>query len=396
MNALVLVGRESFDMSDKLLQHGRMVERARQNRDLAVAKAQGLATPVQGDMFQTLTESVPHAMVRSALFTANRKGERAHYIEAEHVYSFRNYDISREGPELRQFDFEVWLKILFVYRWLTGNGWDPTGWLRFKGSAMLKALGTNQTVKDYARLSESLKALRTVMLTIRQQRKGQWRNVLGNPHTTGSPDVYNLLYRLKRDDGTKEFFVKVDPDMANLFLPGDYSPLDVIAHQELRPNPLAQHLHAHLASHPGTFKSMRYESLRALTGRTGQVLATFKRDARNALDLLARNHLITSWQDIDNEQFAIKQRPTEKQLQERGLGAADALLVLAGPTLKATAASLSDGLNTGQKRLFESLAGGVGILDDECYGELRAEAVAAGMPDHVLEHFDKLMDENRF
>ena len=390
MDALALepTVQGAFDMTDKLLRQGSMVERAKRSRDAAVAKAQAQAMPVQGDLFQTVLESVPHAFVRSALFTANRKGPRAGYLTQDKVYSFRNFDISRRGRELRQFDLEVWTKILSLYRREfdeAGNAWP---YIRFTGYAMLKALGMSTTVDDYKRLAESLDALKQAEVIISETRAGKRRSI--------TSDTFNLLNRLHRDDKTKEFIVWVDTAAAALFAPGSHSPLALPAHQKLRPNPLAQFLHAHLSSHPGTFQSMKYESLRSLSGRAHQKLSTFRADTGRALDLLERHKLILSWQDIEGSQFAIRQNFTKTQLRALGIGVTDASPAPASPAPIAAAVSLSEGLNATQKRLFEQLAGGIGFMTDEAYSELRAKAVAAAMPDHVLEHFDNLMDESRF
>jgi hypothetical protein len=389
MNALVLVPaeRETFDMTDKLLRQGDIVARAKRTRDAAVAKARTQAMPVQGNLFQTLFESVPHSFVRSALFTANRKGPRADFgSDGVKVPSFRNFEISRRGKELRQFDLEVWTKVVSLYLREFNGPAQAWPYIRFTGYAMLKALGMDANKANYKKLAGSVDALAKAGVTIIERRKGK----------AGKPTVINLLGRATRDDDTGQFVLEVSHSAAELFAPGNHSPLDIPAHQKLRHNPLAQWLHAHLSSHHGTFQSMKYASMRAYSGRGQQEMRKFKRDARNAMDLLVKHGRILAWQDIDGEQFSIRQPLTKKQLQALGIGATDAPPAPSSPTPTAAATSLSDGLNATQKSLFEDLASSIGILDDEGYSELRAQAVAAEMPEPVLEHFDKLMDESRF
>jgi hypothetical protein len=225
---------------------------------------------------------MPNAFARSALFSvANvRQGERK-LVTRKPILALSGIEMRYSGAELRSDDEDVFLQMLHQAR-LTSLGNEVT----FASRTMLKALGWSLNTVSTNRLIDCLVRLRGATVEVAVERP--------NGQGAGFAETLVSSFRWKRLDNNellREWTVKLEPTLINLFDPQSYSRLD----WELRLSlpPLAKYLHKFYHSHATPFP-MKVETLHALTGSGAGELRQFRYKLKVALAVLVTKGFLLS------------------------------------------------------------------------------------------------------
>jgi TrfA protein len=213
----------------------------------------------------------PNIFLRSALFPAIHSKDRR-FINDELLASCEGIEIRFKGEQLNQEDLDL-CSLLFHLGRL--HPLDDT--CHFTAYAMLKALGRAKGSREYQDLHQSIRRLgQQVEIKI-----GRYR--------------YFGAFVLKgvRDDITRHYNIKLNPDLAGLFAHG-WTALEWKQRQELRGKHLALWLQGYYASHAAPVP-VKVETLRAWSGSRTKLLYAFRQNLRAALDQLKKFGVIAAW-----------------------------------------------------------------------------------------------------
>jgi len=209
---------------------------------------------------------VPNVALRSALFGATRRGPRR-YMDRERVASVDGMEILYTGQKLDQGDLDVWEAVLhFIRQQELGKK------CRFTAYAMLKMLGKADTARNREILDQRLARMNATAVRVR---------IIGRYSYEGS-----LIEEAYRDEKTLEYVVAANPKMSVFFERDQFTLIDWAVRLELAGHPLAQWLHGFYASHAQPY-AYNVEKLHGLCGSENHDLRGFKRDLREALDMVA-------------------------------------------------------------------------------------------------------------
>lgn len=254
--------------------------------NLALANARGKPGPVvlPGDLMVTAAQikaqqlpawpetvrGMPNSVLRSALFGATKRGKRAFQQRVKKA-SIEGVTVIHTGPQLDQADLDVWEQCLHFAR--TGGLGTR---IEFTAGGFLKAIerGTGKSQHEwlkgaFARLSSSVVEV-----------------------TDGKRAYFGpMLIGGARDEETGHYVIEMNPKIVSLFGVDGWSSIEFDARRALKKQPLAQWLHGFYASHARPFP-MCVETLHRLCGSENKQLAGFRRELRQALDLLTE---VTGW-----------------------------------------------------------------------------------------------------
>jgi hypothetical protein len=239
--------------------------------DLSRQAASKPATPAPDNVVRLpawpeATRGVPNVALRSALFGAIRRGPRR-YMKHERVASVEGMEIFYTGEQLDQGDLDVWEAVLhFIRKQELGKE------CRFTAYAMLKMLGKADTGDNRKTLYARLMRLKVNGIEAKISRFTY---------------VGSLIDEIYKDENSDhEYVVRANPRIKILFERDQFTLIDWDVRMELAGQPLAQWLHGFYASHAKPY-AYSVEKLHELCGSENQDLYGFKRDLREALDLVA-------------------------------------------------------------------------------------------------------------
>lgn len=271
--------------------------------NLARAKARGKPGPVelpgdlmqqqpqqpqQGDEYQLMwpnhIRGVPNAILRSALFGALPKGQRAFQTRVKKA-SVDGVVVIHTGPQLDQADLDVWQHCLHIAR-IEGTGTR----IYFTASSFLQAIGrgtgkkgdkTGKTQHEW--LKDVLARLSSSAVEVADGKKAYF-----------GP----LLHHGVRDDVTDKYVIEINPAIIAIFGTDGWTGVEYQIRKSLQKKQLAQWLHGFYSSHARPFP-MKVETLLQLCGSQAKLLKNFRTDLRNALATLAE---ATGWTcEIDGD-----------------------------------------------------------------------------------------------
>jgi hypothetical protein len=219
-------------------------------------------------MWPESMRGVPNGVLRSALFSASRRGKRR-FLQRETIASVKGVSIIYTGPRLDQSDLDVWEGVLQLARLVKlGDRVEFTqkGFLRLinRGGPTGNSIGKS----DREWLKTVLARLQATAVEITQ----------GTSAYVGS-----LIEKCTRDDSTNgPCMVKLNPEMRVLFNRDSWTQIDWKIRRALIGHPLAQWLHGFYSTHaaPMPYKA---ETLRRLCGSESGECASTDSERNKAL-----------------------------------------------------------------------------------------------------------------
>lgn len=224
---------------------------------------------------------VPDSMLRSALFSATRRGKRR-YLDDERIAAVSNIEIRQTGQQLQQVDLDVWIELVR----LAAEQESQTIHVPLK--ALLKRLRRDTGQQNRKRLLSTLLRLNAVVVSIEHDKR-----------------VYSgsLIFEQSRDE-QQHLVIQLNPRIARLFDKNGWTHLQLAQRRQLR-SPLAQWLHAYLSSHQDPFP-VKVATLRELSGSNSNTLFHFRSELRSAIGNV---QAATSWRiRIDSNDKLITQK----------------------------------------------------------------------------------------
>jgi hypothetical protein len=248
-----------------------MVELGRVEDDCGLKQAAEPSAPDSGPLAKVIqlpvwpeaVRGVPNGVLRSALFGAIKKGPRR-YLSRERIASLEGVEILYTGERLDQGDLDVWQAVLHIAR-LQGLGDE----CRATAYQLLKILGKTDSGKNRDILDQRLTRMNATAVRIK----------IGRHSYEGS-----LIDHVFRDEETREYVIRLNPNLRALFERDQWTALDWAVRSDLAGQPLAQWLHGFYATHAQPYP-MSSGKLHGLCGSEASDLSDWKtKDLRKALD----------------------------------------------------------------------------------------------------------------
>lgn len=233
---------------------------------------------VQLPLWPEPKRGAPNSFIRSALFAAIQSKDRQYMKEAL-LASQDGIVIKYTGEQLNQADLDVWETIVHLARE------QPLGtFCSFTAHGLLKALGLPTGNSQHKQLHSTIIRLTACAVEVTHEGK-----------TYFGP----LIKSGAKDDLTRHYGVELNKGIIRLFGENQWTALDWQQRQALRGQPLAQALHAFYSSHRQPF-AVKLETLKAYTGSRNKQAASFKRQAKAALQELVDVGFLASFDIIEN------------------------------------------------------------------------------------------------
>jgi TrfA protein len=244
---------------------------------------------IQLPLWPEPVRGMPNAALRSALFSAIHSKDRR-FIDHELIATIDGVEIRFLGKQLNQEDLDLSAQVFHLARL------HPLGHICHTSAyGLLKSLGLSTGRTNHRQLHASL---------IRLQQPFEMK--LGRYSYSGS-----LIEKGIKDELTRHYIIKVNPDLAPLFRHG-WTGLDANQRRKLRGKPLALWLHAFYASHEKPYP-YKVETLRELSGSRTTELYKFRQNLRRALDKLRVIGAIATWEIDSDDLVRVHKVPTITQ-----------------------------------------------------------------------------------
>lgn len=272
----------------------RMLTKLEENRKRSRAKPQEIIEN-SCSLFTNWSDAVlriPNFALRSALFAAVGRGHRPHF-ERVSINALGGNNIIYTGVLLDQDDLEVWGALLHLTL-IQGAECQISGY------RLLKYLDKTDTGKNRAILDKQLSRMNATALQVQ----------IGEHSYEGS-----LIHEIYRDHVTRNYIIRLNPNLRALFLSDQFTDLDRDIRRDLRGKPLAQWLHGFYATHARPF-NLKIETLHKLCGSRAICLANFKKDLRRAFDAVEKARGAAGQPfsySIDRNLVRVKTTPTPSQ-----------------------------------------------------------------------------------
>jgi hypothetical protein len=246
-------------------------------------EAQLLERLFQFPLWPEPVRGMPNPALRSALFSAIQSKDRR-WLENELIASVNGVEIRFQGRQLNQEDLEVCAEVFHLARLQ-----PPGETCHTAAHALLKSIGRSTGRTDHRLLHASLIRLQAHSLQIKAGRYTYF----------GA-----LIQKGVKDDLTRHYVIKINPDLAPLFNSG-WTALDVQQRQSLKGKSLALWLHAFYASHAKPYP-YKVATLRDLSGSRTKDLKAYRQNLRKALANLRTTEAITSWEIDDDDLVRVR------------------------------------------------------------------------------------------
>lgn len=223
-----------------------------------------------GEEFRAL----PKLFCSSALFNVkNKKAPRLNYINHK-IFSFRNFEISYTGIELRAYDDQlVWLELIHL-----SNFSNFGCWIEFKPHTICKSIGWHATGQSYERIRNSLLRLQATAIKVQFQ-----------PDQSNSSGVsFSLLDDFYWSNST--YKMRVGLGLKFLFYKNDFARIEWAKYVKL--TPIARRIFDYTASNRHPFK-LRLVTVQKLLGSDTSSAVKFRQQVRFALSELISKGLIS-------------------------------------------------------------------------------------------------------
>lgn len=218
-------------------------------------------TQTQLPMWGEKIRGVPNSVLRSALFTATKRGKRA-YFEGVQIASVGSVKVIFTGPRLDQADLDVWEQCLHIARTTTlGTK------INFTANSFLKAIGRNGSGANHEWLKGSLRRLSTSLVELADGKKAYWGTLISHG---------------QRNDETGFYELELNPKIASLYDDASWTGVDWQQRKALQGKPLALWLHGFYSTHEKPF-DYKIETLHNLCGSETKELKEFKKSLVQSL-----------------------------------------------------------------------------------------------------------------
>ena len=224
------------------------------------------APAVQLPLWPEHLRAVPNGFLRSALFGAIKRGRRA-ILNQVQLAALGGIELWYTGPRLDQGDLDAWGAILHTLR---GQGMGRE--CRTTSAALLRLMGFADSGKHRKLLEDKIARLNASAVKIK----------CGRYTYMGS-----LLDWAAKDEETQEWVIVLNPKLAELFAPDQYTRLQWGTRRALAGQPLAQWLHGYYSSHVDPYP-LRIETLHRLCGSEAGELKSFTQKLKKALEAVER------------------------------------------------------------------------------------------------------------
>lgn len=204
---------------------------------------------------------VPNSVLRSALFSATKRGKRA-YMERVKVASVDGVSVLFTGPRLDQADLDVWEQCLHIAR--TSALGTRIG---FTAGGFLRAIGRNTSGANHEWLKGALARLAGSVVELKDGKKAYFGALINH----GS-----------RNDETGHFELELNPKIASLYNDDGWTGQDWEQRKVLIGKPLALWLHGFYSSHEMPY-DYKVETLYKLCGSEAKEMKEFKRTLSESL-----------------------------------------------------------------------------------------------------------------
>lgn len=213
---------------------------------------------------------VPNSVLRSALFSATKRGKRA-YFERQKIASVDGISVVFTGPRLDQADLDVWEQCLHIART------DYLGTkISFTANGFLKAIGRSTGKSDHEWLKGAFSRLAGSVVEMSNGKKAYF----------GALISYGA-----RNEETGFYELELNPKIASLYNDDSWTGQDWEQRKALKGKPLALWLHGFYSTHENPY-DYKVETLWRLCGSEAKELKHFKEKLNEALPLLGE---ATGW-----------------------------------------------------------------------------------------------------
>lgn len=227
----------------------------------------------------------PNCLLRGAVFAVLKKGQRATLMR-EKVASQGGYEVLFSGIQLDQADLDVWLHCLHLSRDCLGEHVE-VGLLPF-----LRGIGRTEGAASQEWLRDSL--VRLGMAVIQVKHEGVTVMVADRM----------VVYEEREQVSKSTISLRVSPTMARLFGVARWTSIDSNVRTKLVGRPLAQWLHAFLATHAKPI-ALPVSTLRELSGSRTAELRLFRRTLRQAIVHLVNAGFLASWKITEDDRLQV-------------------------------------------------------------------------------------------
>lgn len=234
---------------------------------------------------------VPNELIRSALFAAIQAQGRD-YVDNAEIACQDGYSIIYTGQRLDQSHLDVFEGVMHIAR-----GTHEGNRICFSAHRLLKLIGRSTGSSDHLWLHRTLKHLTATAVEI--------RDIHAKRVFWGS-----LLPRGAADEGTAQYVIEVNRDLAKLFDRG-FTQVDWQQRRLLRRKPLAQWLHLYYSSHAKPH-AVSVTWLRDKSGSKTASLRAFRQNLRAALDEIQKVGVVASW-EISEDLVHVVRNPSPSQ-----------------------------------------------------------------------------------
>jgi hypothetical protein len=225
---------------------------------------------VQLPMWGERIRGVPNSVLRSALFTATRRGKRQ-YFERQKIASVDGIKVIFTGPRLDQADLDVWEQCLHLAR---TEGLGNT--IQFTAYGFLKAIGRNTGKSDREWLACAFARLRTSDVEINDGKRAFFGALVSSGQKNEATEKYELV---------------LNPRIASMYNDDSWTGIDWEQRKALMGKPLALWLHSFYSSHAKPF-DYKVETIYGLCGSETKDMKAFKQMLKEALEALT---VATGW-----------------------------------------------------------------------------------------------------
>lgn len=230
---------------------------------------------------------VPNGVLRSALFTATKRGKRA-YFEGVQIASVDGVKVLFTGPRLDQADLDVWEQCLHIARTATlGTR------ISFTAHGFLKAIGRSTGKSDHEWLKGAFRRLSTSLVELVDGKRAYWGSLISHG---------------QRNEETGFYELELNPKIASLYNDDGWTGQDWEQRKALIGKPLALWLHGFYSSHAKPY-DYKIDTLYKLCGSEAKELKHFKEQLNESLSALS---IATGWNcRIDSDKVQIFKTPEQ-------------------------------------------------------------------------------------
>lgn len=230
---------------------------------------------------------VPNSVLRSALFTATKRGKRA-YMERVKVASVDGISVVFTGPRLDQADLDVWEQCLHIARETTLGSR-----ISFTAHGFLKAIGRNTSGANHEWLKGAFARLASSVVELKDGKRAYFGGLIS----------YGA-----RNDETGFYELELNPKIASLYNDDGWTGQDWEQRKALIGKPIALWLHGFYSTHANPYE-YKIDTLYKLCGSEAKALKHFKERLNESLSALS---IATGWNcRIDGDKVQIFKTPEQ-------------------------------------------------------------------------------------